>query len=433
MHSLRLARQPSGQLTTRETERMKLIWLSHFMPFPPIGGAHQRSYHLLRQASRNYEVILIAFNRPAENPETLALYEKELRKFCAEVEFWNLPFPWKGARWWAGLLINTFQSDPYSCHVYQSRVLLSRWREILRKHPDALVHVDSSDLAAFADAAHDRRILLNHHNSESAMAFRRAGLEPNPARKLLLFAQAKKQAALEKRLGLRVSVNAVVSREDGRSLRVQCPSAHVHVVENGTDTEYFAPFQATSEPNTLVFAASLNWYPNISALRYFRELIWPKLRNEIPELRCFIAGQNPVREIEQWADADPAITLIANPPDIRPWIAKGNVVICPMVDGGGTRLKLLDAMSAGKAIVTTRVGAEGLGIEHGKEALIADSAEEFARLTVRLLGDSSLQAELVQNARSFVVKRFGWDTIGKNLAAAYACPGCKNGDAQFGR
>jgi glycosyltransferase involved in cell wall biosynthesis len=403
---------------------MTLIWLSHFIPFPPRGGAPQRSYHLLREASRHRDTMLIAFNRPAVDAETLKAYSAELRKFCAEVEIWELPFAWRGARWWAGLIQNTMQSLPYACEAYRSPDLLKRWTERLRSNPDALIHIDSSDLAAYVPAAAGHRVLMNHHNCESAMADRRARVEANPVKRFFLAQQARRQAALERHVCPKVAVNAVVSVEDGESLRVQAPSAHVHVVANGTDTRYFVPDPSAEQTNTLVFAGSLSWYPNVSGLRFFRKRIWPRVKSESPGVHCILAGKTPVREIVDWAATDASIDLISSPLDIRPWIARGSVFVCPIVDGGGTRLKLLDAMSSGKAIVSTRVGAEGLGLKNGEHALIVESEEDFVDATLSLLRDASLRSSLARNARDFVQRRFSWDTIGADLEAAYSCAGC---------
>src|SRR5262249_1014983 len=105
----------------REGEALvKLIWLGHFIPYPPRGGGHQRSYHLLRQASKSHEIVLVAFNRPRVDHEVLEEYRAALQPLCAEIEFWEMPFPWKGMRWWTGLFANTVQTLPYSCEVYRS-------------------------------------------------------------------------------------------------------------------------------------------------------------------------------------------------------------------------------------------------------------------------------------------------------------------------
>lgn len=403
---------------------MKLIWLGHFIPYPPIGGAHQRSYNLLKQASRRHDVVLVAFNRPAVSQSVLDSYRAALEPFCAEIHFWDLPYRWKGLRWWTGLARNALQELPYSCEIYRSHALLARWQAILDAHPDATIHVDTSDLAVFAYAAQHRqgrRVVLNHHNCESAMSKRRASLERNPAKKLLLSAQARKQETLERTLCGRVAVNTMVSALDGQSLHSICPTAHVHVVENGTDTSYFVPNPDGIEPNSLVFAGSMNWYPNISGLRFFRERIWPRLKTAVPGLRLYLAGFSPGAEMKQWAAAEPALTLVANPPDIRPWIARGSVFVCPIVDGGGTRLKLLDAMSAGKAIVSTKIGAEGLNLEHGTHALIAASEDDFVESTIAVLRSPDLRQSLARNARAFVEQTFSWEIIGRSLETAYRC------------
>jgi polysaccharide biosynthesis protein PslH len=402
---------------------MKLIWLSHFLPFPPRGGAPQRSFHLLREASRRHETMLIAFNRPVVRGTAIEAYSTELRKVCAELEIWDLPYSWKGPQWWTGLLQNTMQTLPYACEIYRSDALLQRWSDILNGNPDALVHIDSSDLAVFVPAARNHRILLNHHNCESAMIERRARAEPNPAKRLFLATQSRRQQALERTLCAEVAVNAVVSREDGDLLRVQCPSAHVHVVANGTDTSYFLPDPGVAKPGTLVFAGSLRWYPNVSGLRFFKNRIWPRLKQQLPDLQLILAGKDPVREIKEWALSELAITLVPSPADIRPWIAKGAVFVCPVIDGGGTRLKLIDAMSSGKAIVTTKIGAEGLGMESGVHAMIAESEDEFVDMTLRLLRDSSLADLLSHNARGYVERHFSWEILGADLEAAYACTG----------
>jgi glycosyltransferase involved in cell wall biosynthesis len=217
-----------------------------------------------------------------------------------------------------------------------------------------------------------------------------------------------------------VSVNAVVSREDGDSLRRNCPEAVIRVVANGTDINYFTPNPGAIEPDTLIFAGSLNWYPNVSALRFFRDRIWPRLKAAVPDIQFTVAGHSPVAEIVAWAASDDAVELVDTPADIRPWIDRGAVFVCPIVDGGGTRLKLLDAMSSGKAIVTTSVGAEGLGVENGLQAIIADTEDAFTEGTLEILKDPALRNSLARCGREFVERNFAWSTIGMELESAYS-------------
>jgi glycosyltransferase involved in cell wall biosynthesis len=400
---------------------MKLIWFSHFLPYPPVGGAAQRSYHLIRQAAQRHPLILVLLNpRPGLVNEQDAL--RAFRPWCAEVHLWSTPYRWKNARWWIGLAASVFHSTPFSCQALWSPALESRWRQLLDKHPDALVHFDSLDLALYFPAAHGRCAVLNHHNCESAMARRRAELEPNPVKKAYLFLYARRLAQLEARWCSRFATNLVVSEQDGWLLGQNCPEAHIHVVANGTDTEYFTLPATEPERGTAIFAASFGWYPNLSAARYLQE-IWPHVERQWPGARLYLVGKTPPRFLHAWAQRDPNITVVANPPDIRPWMARAAVFVCPVRDGGGTRLKILDAMAQGKAVVSTSVGCEGLDVTDGKNILIADGPERIAAAVVRLFQDEALRRQIARAGRELVERCYSWHKIGEDLQRAYQCAG----------
>ncbi|MCL6566457.1 MAG: glycosyltransferase family 4 protein [Acidobacteriia bacterium] len=398
---------------------MKLIWFSHFLPYPPVGGAAQRSYHLIRQAAQRYQLILVLLNtRPDRENDREAVHA--FRQWCAEVHLWSVPFRWKGVRWWAGLAASVFDPVPFNCRALWSPALESRWRQLLDAHPDALVHFDSSDLALYFPGTRGRRAVLNHHNCESAMALRRAELEPNPLKKAYLSLYADRLARLEAHWCSQFAVNLVVSERDGQLLRQNCPEIHTHVVANGTDTEYFTPPTTEPERGTAIFAASFGWYPNLSAARYLQE-IWPRIEQQWPGARLYLAGKTPPQFLLAWAQRKPNITVVANPPDIRPWMARAAVFICPIRDGGGTRLKILDAMAQGKAVVSTSLGCEGLDVTDGKNILIADDPESMAAAVVRLWSDDALRRQIVCAGRELVERRYSWHRIGEDLHCAYRC------------
>lgn len=400
---------------------MKLLWLSHFCPFPPVGGASQRSFNLLRYLSQSHEICLVILNHHDKTTECLHDCRRELKKYCEEVEIWPLPYPRRSLRWWGELCLNPFFSDPFACRTRWSRRLAARWQRILHEHPEALLHFDSSDLAGFARFGNGFRKVLNHHNCESAMAVRRAKKETNPIRKAYLWLQARKLAELEQKICHRFEVNTVVSELDAQLLRATAPQAHIHVVENGTDTTYFLPAKWEGEPRSLVFAGSLRWYPNLSAIQFFGREIWPLLKQQIPDARLYLAGQSPPRWLAQWAGRQADVILVASPADIRPWVARAAVFICPIVDGGGTRLKILDALAMGKTVVSTTIGCEGLGVRHGENILIADTPRDFASAVVRALGDELLRHRLGAAGRALVESKYSWQRIVGQLDQAYRC------------
>jgi glycosyltransferase involved in cell wall biosynthesis len=411
---------------------MHLLWLSHFIPYPPRGGAHQRSYNLLRHAAGLYETTFVAFNLQGNSPRELAEWQGELEKYCFRVIFWETPVKWKSLRWGANLALSVLRPEPYSCWCFWSPGIENKWEALLHAHPSALVHFDSIDLALFAGAAAGFRKVLNHHNCESAMARRRAEAEPNPAKKRYLDSEASKLLGLETRMCPRFDMNLAVSQADVQVLRSRSPKAQFHVVENGTDTGYFTPPPAPPEPDTLVFTGSLNWYPNISAIQFFVREVWPQVKRERPGVQLYTVGMKPSKSLVAFLGRDPQITLVDSPPDVRPWMANASVFICPMTDGGGTKVKILDAMAMGKAVVSTSVGAEGLEVKHGENILIADTSQDFAARVTEALRTRALQERLGREARLLVERKYSWPVVGVHLEEAYRLAGAGGQDSGTG-
>jgi glycosyltransferase involved in cell wall biosynthesis len=398
---------------------MKLLWLSHFIPFPPRGGSRQRSFNLIRQISAKYETHLIALNMQGETPQRSEEYASELRRYCAEVQIWEPPYPWRGAQWWGQLAFSPFYRLHYGARALWSPALGQRWQSILDDHPGALVHFDSIDLAMYFPPAANFHKVLNHHNCESAMAERRSDKEQNPLKRTYLRQQSGKLKRLEQEVCHQFDVNLTVSELDAQTLKARNPHAECRVVENGTDTEYFHPSDAQTEPDTLVFAGGLSWYPNISGIRFFVREIWPLLKQQRPAIKLYLAGRSPAAAVKDMAQSDSAIELVPDPVDIRPWVWKASVFICPIIDGGGTRLKILDALALGKAVVSTTIGAEGLEVRSGEHLLVADEPQDFATQVSRLLHDDGLRRQLAMRGRSAVEKLYSWTVIGSHLEQAY--------------
>ncbi len=400
---------------------MRLLWFSHFVPFPPRGGNLQRSFNLIRQMSNSHEISLVALNFLGEPPQQLLEYSSELKKYCESVEIWELPHTWRGVRWWAELLWSPLFRDPFSCRALCSRLLLSRWEHKLASHTGALLHVDSIDLVLFSGATNGFRKVLNHHNCESAMAYRRAQREPNPLKKAYLRLQAQKLADLERSMCANFDVNTVVSEQDLHLLRANHPRAHIHIVENGVDTSYFIPGSAQEEPRRLIFSGSLDWQPNLSAIRFLVREVWPYIKARYPDARLYLAGKNPPASVLRWAAHDSNIVVVANPDDMRPLLARAAVYVCPILEGGGTRLKILDAMAMAKPVVSTTIGCEGLRVKHGENILVADAPQEFADNVIQLLENKELRHQLGNAGRSLVEREYSWERIGQQLEKAYRC------------
>jgi polysaccharide biosynthesis protein PslH len=398
---------------------MRLIWLSHFIPFPPRGGNLQRSFNLIRQASRSYEIHLLALNLHGEFSRQTEEYEEELKRYCKSVEICELPFPWRGSRWWFEAVRSPLFSRAFSCRALFSKANLERWQRLLNANPDALLHFDSIDLALYAEPAKNFHKVLNHHNCESAMAYRQAVNETNPIRRIYLQQQAAKLAAEERRLCAEFDVNTVVSDQDGELLRAIQPQATYQVVENGVDTEYFQPPNSEPEEHTAIFTGLLGWGPNVSAIEFMVHKVWPTVKSQIPDARLYLAGRNPPQHVRAFGEKDPSIAVIPDPEDMRPWLARASVSVCPILEGGGTRLKILDALAMGKPVVSTSIGCEGLRVTKGEHILVADTPEEFAAGIVQLFDNQKLRRRIGAAGRSLVEREYSWERIGAQLERAY--------------
>ena len=400
---------------------MKILWFSHILPYPPKGGVMQRSYNLIKEVAKENEVYLFAFNQKAWLPtkEDIIKAKKEFKRFCKKVEVFALPSD-KSKFAWHKLVIKSFLSkDGYTINWTKSNETQKAINEFLSKNSVDIIHCDTIGLAEYIKDVKGIPQVLNHHNVESHMMLRRAKKEKNPLKKLYLYIEGIKLRKYEKQVCPDFDMNLVVSELDKERLLNIAPNSKVEVIPNGVDINYFKPQGNKYLKHNLIFAASLDWYPNEDAVIFFVQKIWPVLKRKNQNITFTITGRNPRNRIRKIASTDSNINVTGYVEDVRPFIDKAEVYICPIRDGGGTKLKLLDAMSMGKAIVTTSIGTEGLEVIHEKHVLIADDPKIFASQILLLFNNPALRKYLAQNARQLVEEKYSWKIIGKKLNNVY--------------
>jgi glycosyltransferase involved in cell wall biosynthesis len=256
---------------------------------------------------------------------------------------------------------------------------------------------------------HCERLVLDLHNVESELAASHAratrGLESMAHSR---FAAAYRQ--LESEWLRHFDIVLVTSEEDRR--RVQHP--HVHVYPNALP-EIARP--AVPEANCILFSGNLEYHPNVEAVRWFRAHVWPRLRDRFPELEWRLAGSSS-HGIANLVAGDERIRVLPPMKDAIPVLAEAKVCVVPLLSGSGTRFKILEAWAAARAVVSTRIGAEGLDAKSGEHLLIADSPQDFADAVGRLLEDPDLRARLGEAGRALYLNRFTWSTAWKELSQA---------------
>jgi glycosyltransferase involved in cell wall biosynthesis len=398
---------------------MNLLWLSHMVPYPPKGGSLQRSFNLIRELAGRHDVHLIAFNQKAILPteESVEESRRALGEFCRSVRIVKAPSESSTFSRNAILLGNVFRPTPYSVDLLDTSDMHVAVEELCRTTKIDLIHCDAVELAQFLPAGHSARTVLNHHNVESLLLQRRSRAMKNPVTRWYVSLQAAKLQRYESSTLHRFDLNLAVSEGDRDDLLRLSPRARVVVIPNGVDLEYFRATETPVRPGELVFMGGMTWFPNRDAVEFFIDEIWPIVKSRLPQVHLSLIGRRP--EIIRAMTQDPEIAILGFVDDIRPQVANAEVVIIPIRVGGGTRLKILDAFACAKAVVSTRVGCEGIDVEHNKNILIGDSPEEFAREVIRVCTDSALREALGRGARLLVEEKYSWTTIGGELARQY--------------
>lgn len=402
---------------------MNILWLSHNVPYPPVSGALQRNYNLLKRVAARHNVYLLAFNQKALLSDEKEIQEAQqvLEKLCSHVEIVSIPSDSSRFCWYKLVLASFFSKDPYAINWLKSQEMHSRIKHALGELKFDLVHYDTIGLVEYFNDVGCIAKVLNHHNVESVMMKRRASKETNILKQLYFYAEAVKLKSAEKEFCAQAKVNLVVSNPDAAELREICPQANVALCENGCDTDYLQPSETElPEPGHLLFIGNLKWYPNRDAIVYFIKEVWPELVKECPLVKLTVVGAHPPEELVRLASRDARLQVTGFVEDMRPYFRRADIVICPIRDGGGTRLKILDAMAMGKPIVTTSIGCEGIDVVPGRDVFIAETARDFIAHIKSLMANPSMKAEVSSSVRKIAERKYSWDVIGNRLLTIYS-------------
>lgn len=401
---------------------MRILYVTQIVPYPPHGGVLQRGYNLLRELGSRHEVHLLAFHHRDELPpgEAVEQSRRELGKFCRSVEYFDLWPKRSAVHRAAGLAAAAFHPAPFSVLAHRSRHLSERIAEICRGAgaPD-VVHLDTIALAPYAGVCGKLPVVLAHHNIESQLMQRRAEFERGWLQRRYVGREAAKLRQLEARVAGSFLANITVSDADAVELRAICPGAVTEVIPNGVDTFYFTPRRGEETP-TLVFTGGMNMFANRDGVDWFLESVWPAVKARVPAARFVAIGQRPSERLQEAAGRDGAVEAPGFVQDVRPAVARAAVYIVPLRVGGGTRLKVLDAMAQGKAIVSTTLGAEGIDVRDGEHLVLADDAQAFADRVVELLQRPGERLRLGDAARRQAEAKYSWSILGERLAGVYA-------------
>ncbi|MFT3761952.1 MAG: glycosyltransferase family 4 protein [Pseudoxanthomonas sp.] len=392
----------------------RILFLTSRLPYPPREGHQLRSWHLLKVLASQHQVTLLSFLREEDDAGGLSM----LRDTCAAVETFPIPAERSRLRLASALVRSLTTRTPFVAAKYASPALRERL-SVLARDSD-LVHFDILPLMAHADCVPvGVPVAFNAHNVESALALTRAGMESRFLHRRFLHSQHARLRGFEQAACRRADAVLACSDDDLVQLQRMAPDTPMRVVPNGVDLDENHPAdRPPAHPDRLVFVGQMGWFPNRDGVDWFLREIFPRILAVRPQTRFELVGKSDSLEIP--ADVSPSVIRAGFVPDLRPHVHDAAVYIVPLRAGSGTRLKVLEAMALGKAIVTTHIGSEGIALEDGVSARYADDAEGFARAVVELLDDPQRAHELGAAARAAAESRYGWDAIGRDLLDFYA-------------
>lgn len=404
-------------LSRSAVHSMKILVVTTKSPFPLYEGRALRSYNLIKQVSADHEVHLLSFVQTAQDLAGL----EHMRGVCAHVEHQKLYFRWPRLSLLWDAVRELWGAAPLQVVKYRSKGMRVALRRLIAEQAYDLVHLDMLHLAEYLPLCAGLPTVLMEHNVESVILARRAATETRWWARYYLRYQERKLRRFEAAACRLADQVVAVSAPDAQALG-EMSGREVVNVPNGVDTTFFRA--GTSQPvhperAGLVYVGGFSWFPNADAVRYFVEQIFPLILARQPEATLTVIGPGlHLVDGQDWA-RHPQLRLAGLVDDIRPFVDAAAVYVVPLRVGGGTRLKILDALAMSKAVVSTSVGCEGLALVPGDNILVADSPERFAEQVLRLLDAPTLAHKLGTQGRGFVEQHHEWQGLAKRLIEAY--------------
>jgi sugar transferase (PEP-CTERM/EpsH1 system associated) len=392
---------------------MRILWIKSELLHPVDKGGRIRTYQMLRNVARQHHVTYLCLDDGTALPDAL----EKSHEYAQETVV--VPFSPPAKRttaFFGALFANLFSGLPYTIARYRSSALQA---QVSRLAPGAdLVICDFLTPAInIADVLKGRAVLFQH-NVEAMIWKRHASVPQNAVRQLYMQLQWKRMVRFESTTCKRFALVVAVSESDARVFREEYGLRSVSHVPTGVDLEYFSPTPGTQRnPGELVFVGSMDWMPNDEGIRWFTTEVFGSVQQQVPGVKLTVVGRSPSAALRALAKKNGAIEVTGTVPDVRPYLERAALSIVPLRIGGGTRLKIYEAMALGAPIVSTTIGAEGLPVRDREHLRLADTPATQAAVITELLQRPRAAQRLAENARSYVERHCSWDEVAMEFIA----------------
>jgi sugar transferase (PEP-CTERM/EpsH1 system associated) len=395
---------------------MNILWLNAGLLLPLDKGGKLRTWHLMRHLAARHRITWLSYadpDQPAADVQGMSAVAERVHTLPRRlVSKGSVRFILQAA----AHLVNPlpYAVGAYTCREYRRRLMAL----LAEQHFDVIVCDFLMPSANVPDDVSSPTVLFTH-NVEAEIWRRHYETASRAPKRHLMKQQWRRMLRYERRAVQRFDLVLAVSDTDRDTLeRLYAPlKGPVKVVPTGVDTSYFAPVMEESRPTHMVFTGSMDWLPNEDGMLFFVREVLPLIRQREPGATLSIVGRAPTAAVSRLAN-EPGVEVTGRVDDVRPHIGRGAVYIVPLRIGGGTRLKIFEAMAMGRAVVSTTIGAEGLPVRDGTHLRIADDPRAFADAVVRLFEDDAERRALGQRARQLVVEQYDWAAAAAELEDA---------------
>ena len=395
---------------------MRILFITDYLPYPLITGDRIRVYNLIRRIAKQHQVSLAGFLMTPNEADGVS----HLQEFCYRVETLDLPRRHKLARV-PGLIRYILAGIPFDFEFLNSQDLAKKIRDLVSSMDYDIVQIEHSRMALYLEAlppsARAKSVLV-FHNIASIQYDRISNIALTPIKRARARLHGRMLRRWESRYAERFDRCITVSEEDRRLLLTANPHLHVDVIPNGVDTHLFQPLTMEGTQPALLFIGTMSYAPNADGAIWFCSQILPSIRRVLANVQVWIVGTEPPPEVIE-LNGD-GVHVTGRVEDVVSYYRRSTVSVVPLWAGGGSRLKIVEAMALGRPVVSTSIGCEGLDVVDGEQLLIADDPEKFAAQTLRLLTDKPLYQKIACQARKLVVEKYDWDTINAQLLTVYA-------------
>jgi sugar transferase (PEP-CTERM/EpsH1 system associated) len=389
----------------------RVLLLAHRVPYPPDRGDRIRCWHLLQQLSTAADVSLAATADESVAPATRAALEAVCEQVCL--------VPLGRTSKWQAALKALARGTSVSEAVFRSRELARTIDGWHKQQPFDAVAVYCSSMFGYVESWSDVPRLVDLIDVDSAK-WQSYADDSGVAKRWLFRREARLVAELERRIVQSAAAVALTTQREAELLRQVCPSADPLVVNNGVDVDYFRP-QSSFTCGRLVFTGVLNYHPNVQGILWFAHHVWPRLREQFPDMTLEIVGRSPVAAIRK-LHQQPGISIAADVPDVRPHLAQAEIVVAPLHIARGIQNKVLEAMAMQRAAVVSPAVAAGLSAKADEHFLVGDTPQQWIEQLSALHLDVERRQRLAARARIYVEERHDWSNCLQPIADWVSAP-----------